>query len=272
MKTIIVATDFSSCAKNAAEYAAEMALSINADLHILHVYEIPVVYMEVPIAMTEEDMTASAEEAMNKLKQELLIKTNNKLNIETQIIIGRFYAELDSVCENKKPYAVVMGSQGTTAAERIFFGGHTVYAMQHLMWPLITVPQGAKFSAIKKIGFACDFNNIGETIPVDEIETMVTGFHAELHVLNTGIEKVYNPEIVFESARLKESLAGINTYYHFISSNDVDEGIIDFVKTNQIDLLIVIPKRHNLLDKIIHKSHTRQLVLHSHVPVMALHH
>jgi len=33
----------------------------------------------------------------------------------------------------------------------------------------------------------------------------------------------------------------------------------------------VLPKRHGLLDKLIHKSHTKQLVLHSHVPVMAFH-
>jgi len=46
---------------------------------------------------------------------------------------------------------------------------------------------------------------------------------------------------------------------------------MDFEEKNKIDLLIVLPRRHNLLGSIFHKSHTKQLVLHSHVPVMALH-
>jgi nucleotide-binding universal stress UspA family protein len=51
----------------------------------------------------------------------------------------------------------------------------------------------------------------------------------------------------------------------------VDKGIIDFAEGNELDMLIVLPKRHGLIDSLMHRSHTKQLVLHSHVPVMALH-
>ena len=66
-------------------------------------------------------------------------------------------------------------------------------------------------------------------------------------------------------------LVSLKPNYHFITDKDTDEGIIDFAEKNHIDLLIVLPKRHGLLDKLIYKSHTKQLVMHSHVPVMALH-
>ena len=164
-----------------------------------------------------------------------------------------------------------MGSQGTTAAERLLFGSHTVYAMKHLVWPLITVPPQAKFSAVKKIGLACDFNKVVETTPVDEIKTLVNDFHAELHVLNTGKKEVFNPELVFESGLLQEMLAALKPEYHFITNENTDEGIMDFAEKNNIDLLVVLPKRHGLLEKLFLKSHSKQLVLHSHVPVMALH-
>lgn len=271
MKTIIVATDFSSCAKNAAAYAAEMALAINAGLHILHIYEIPVVYMEIPVAMTDGELTASAELAMNKLKESLILKTGNKLSISSEIITGRFFTELDSVCEKIKPYSVVIGSQGTTAAERLFFGGHAVYAMKYLGWPLITVPQGAKFSAIRKIGLACDFDNIAETVPVEEIEAVVKDFHASLHVLNTAKQHEYNTDVVYEAGVLREKLKELRPEYHFLNNVNDEKGIMDFAEKNQLDLLVIIPKRHDLLDKIFYKSHTKQLVLHSHVPLMALH-
>jgi nucleotide-binding universal stress UspA family protein len=271
MKTILVASDFSSAALNAANYAADMALAINADILLLHVYHIPVTYSEIPAVVSPNDLMQDAERNINDLKERLIRKTNSKLNITTEVRMGLFFEELKSVCERINPYAVVMGSQGTTAAERFLFGSHTVYAMKHLVWPLLTVPPQVKFSSIKKIGLACDFNKVVDTTPVDEIKTLVNDFHAELHILNTGKKEVFKPELVFESGLLQEMLVALKPAYHFITSENTDEGIMDFAGKNDIDLLVVLPKRHGLLEKLIHKSHTKQLVLHSHVPVMALH-
>jgi len=271
MKTILMATDFSPAALNAANYAADMALAINADMLLLHVYQIPVSYNEIPVIVKTEDMMQNAEKVINELKEQLTRKTGGKLNIKTEVNMGVFFLELKTICERIKPYTVVMGSQGTTTAERLFFGSHTVYAMKHLMWPLITVPSEAKFSSVKKIGLACDFDKVVNTTPIDEIKMLVNDFNAELHVLNTGKKKVFNPEIVFESGLLQKMLYALKPNYHFITNENTDEGIMDFAEKNHIDLLVVLPKRHGLLDKLIHKSHTKQLVLNSHVPVMALH-
>lgn len=271
MKTIIIATDFSAAALNAANYAAEMALAINADVLLLHVISISVTYTDVPVIVNNEDIIRNRENEISKLKKELLARSKSKLIINTEVRMGNFFHELETFCHIINPFAVVMGSQGTTAAERFLTGSHTIHTMKNLMWPLLTVPPGSKFSSIKKIGLACDFIKVAEHTPIDEIKMLVKDFNAELHVLNTGSEKKFNPEIVFQSGLLKEMLQRTNSFYHFISNENVDEGIIDFVEKNNIDLLIVLPKRRDLLNKLLHKSHSKQFVLHSHVPVMALH-
>lgn len=271
MKTILVATDFSPAALNAANYAADMALAINADLFLFHVYQFPVSYGDVPFAMSTDDMEQTAEKDLNKFTSLLQSGRSNNVIVKTEVKLGNFFSELEAVCERIKPYAVVVGRQGATAAERFFFGSNAVYTMKHLMWPLITVPEGVKFLSVRKIGLACDFDDMVHTTPIDEIKMLVKDFNAELHVLNTGKETVYNPDIVFESVMLQEMLAGLNPQFHFITNDNTDEGIIDFAEKNHIDLLLVLPKRHTLLDKLLHKSHTKQLVLHSHIPVMALH-
>jgi nucleotide-binding universal stress UspA family protein len=271
MKTIIIATDFSAAASNAADYAADMAVAINASLLLLHIIPTAVTYTEIPVIINDDEMLRNKENEMDELKRQLLARVKNKINITTEVRMGTFFHELEAVCENIKPYTVVMGSQGTTAAERFLFGSHTVHAMKDLMWPLVTVPPGSKFSAIKKVGLACDFNNVVERTPVDEIKMLVKDFNAVLHVLNTGKEKVFDPEIVFQSGLLQQMLEGLKPVYHFISDENADEGIMDFAEKNNIDLLVVLPKRHSLLNKLIHKSHSKQFVLHSHVPVMVLH-
>ena len=59
--------------------------------------------------------------------------------------------------------------------------------------------------------------------------------------------------------------------YHFIKDDDVEKGLNEFAENNKLDLLIVVPKKHSLLGKIFQPSHTKQLVLHTHIPVMAIH-
>jgi nucleotide-binding universal stress UspA family protein len=271
MKTILVATDFSQAANNAACYAADMAKSIDANVYLLHVYQVPAIYLEVPVAVSETGMHQDLELEMNKLIKRLHQLTGGKLSIDYELRMGVFFPELQSVCKRLHPYTVVMGSQGSTAALRMLFGSHSIYTMKHLSWPLITVPLRASFTAIKKIGLACDLEEVENTIPVEEIKTLVHDFNAELHVLNTGSMEQYNANSVFESAELEALLKPVKPQFHFIAHDNIDAGVLEFADKNNIDLLVTIPKRHSLLDELIHKSHSKQMVLHSHVPVMALH-
>ena len=271
MKTILIATDFSPAALNAGNYAADMALVIKANLVLLHTYLVPVSYAEVPVAVNILDILKDVELRLTRIKADLNERTGDRIKIETRVKAGTFFHELKTASEEIKPYAVVMGSQGTSATERFLFGGHTVHAMKYLDWPLITVPLEAHFSAVKKIGLACDFDKVVERIPVDEITLLVNDFNASLHVLNTGKRTVYNPEIVFESGLLQEMIGSLKPEYHFITNESIDEGILEFVDENNIDLLVVLPKRRSILNSLIHRSATKQFVLHSHVPVMAIH-
>jgi nucleotide-binding universal stress UspA family protein len=282
MKTIIVATDFSDASYNAAQYAANMALGVHANLLLLHVFQMPLIYAQVPMAVSgesviqvaanENHLKQNAEKNIQYLKNELSKRTGSKIDIETEIRYGVFFDELKAVCEIFHPYAVVMGSQGTTAATRLFFGEHTVYATKNLKWPLITVPVDTKYLTVKHIALACDFDESIDITPFDEIKMLVSDLDASLHILNIGKKDVFNPEVYFESNYIIEKLASVKPEYHFITAENIDEAIIAFVDKNNIDLLMILPKRHDLLDKLMHRSHTKQLVLHSHVPVMSLHH
>ena len=244
MKTIIVSTDFSPAALNAANYAADMAKAIHANLLLFHAYYAFVSYTDVPPIVDVNTLKENADFEITELKRKLEHKYGNKLIVQTEVAMGTFVTELESVCEITKPYAVVMGSQGSSATEYGFLGSQSVQVMKHLKWPVIAVPRGAKFGKIKKIGLACDFEIAVETVPVDEIKSLVTDFNAELHILNINKKGEHDPEVVFESGLMMAMFGPLNHEYHFITGENTDEGIIDFAEKNNIDLLIAIPKRH----------------------------
>jgi nucleotide-binding universal stress UspA family protein len=276
MKTIIVPTDFSPISLNAANYAAEMARSINSDLSLFHICLLPITtYGDVPYPIENMDSSLSgAEGKIFEVKMDLAKKTGGKVKIDTDVrVAATVTGELANYCKEKKPYAVVMGTQGTSAVERIFFGSNTINAMKHLAWPVIVVPPEAKFTTIKKIGLACDLKNVDETVPFSQIKSLVNQFNAELYILHINAEgdKGFTTEKTIESRSLQDMLDYLHPVYRFLHYDDIENGLEEFAETNQLDLLITIPKRHNIIDKIFHKSHSKKLVMHTHVPVIAIH-
>ncbi|MDE3214163.1 MAG: universal stress protein [Bacteroidota bacterium] len=271
MKKIIAATDFSVSGTNAVKYAAQLADFLKADLVLFHAFQLQVTYNEASVVEDPLLIQQTIEKEMAQLKDSLTGETSGRIHIDFEVHQGLFFEELKGLCERAKPYTVVMGSQGTTATDRFFFGGHTIHAMKNLSWPLITVPEGTKFKPFRRIGLACDFDHVTDTIPADELGVLVRDFEAKLFVLNTAKKKEFKPEMIYESGLVQEMLMGLNPIYHFITSTEVDQGIMEFSEKNEIDLLIVLPKHHSIPEKLMHKSHTKQFVLYSPIPVMALH-
>lgn len=274
MKTIIIPTDFSPTATNAMHYGIDMAKSIQASIILLHVYQVPVSYTDTPIVLVSvEELKKEAEQKLEKLHKEVEHLSSGSIKIYTEARLGNIADEIENLCEKVKPFAVVMGSKGSTGIEKILFGSTTLTAIRHLTWPVICVPPGKAFgNGIKKIGFACDFRNIVEITPADAIKTFVKEFGAELHVLNVDYHnKQFKPETPEQSALLHTMLEEVNPLYDFIEHKDIEDGLNEFAEKNNLDLLITIPKKHKLLDGLFKPSSTKQLVVQSHIPVMCIH-
>lgn len=270
MKTVILATDFSPSALNAANYAADLATSLEGELLLMHTNHLFESHAEMPSPATQSELERDANAGIQELKNNLKRKYGN-LNIKTKVGSGPLIKELKHLTEEIKPYCVVMGSQGASVADYRIFGSQTVQVMKQASWPVIAVPNGTRFKTFKKIGIACDLKNGIDHIPADYIKNLVHDFNASLHILNSTDEPDKQSEIIQEASALMDLLSPVNHEFHFINNSDNDKGIIDFTEENNVDLLIVLPKKHTLFDKLTHKSHTQQIALQLQVPVMALH-
>ncbi len=274
MKTIIVATDFSPVSTNAMNFATDMALAIDASILLFNSYNIPVSYSDVPVLLISvEEMKKSSEGKLEELKKNIDHITSGKLKVYTEARMGNTVDELEVLCNKIQPFAVVMGASGASGIEKVIFGSTTLTAIRHLTWPVICVPPGKEYgNGIRKIGFACDFKQVVETTPVQFIKQMVKEFGAELHILNVDYKnKSFRPETPEQSFLLHNLLEDLKPQYHFIDSIDTEDGINEFAETNNLDLVIAIPKKHKLLDGIFKSSSTKQLVFQSHIPVMCVH-
>src|SRR5450755_745771 len=120
MKTIIAPVDFSKSSVNAAEYAADLALDISAELCLLHVLQIPFIASEVPTTeQVFEEMQDSALQGLYDLKETLNKRTGGEISISVAIETGTMGSQLEQYCRLKEPWLVVMGIAGHSLLRNI---------------------------------------------------------------------------------------------------------------------------------------------------------
>jgi nucleotide-binding universal stress UspA family protein len=274
MKTILAPTDFSEVSLNAVNYAAQMAGILGINLTLLHVCPLTMTYSDVPPpAFYLEESISKAEKQLKELKAKILKDAHKKVVIKTKVLTGDVVSGIKTYCEVIDTYAVVMGADSSNAIDRFLFGGSTIEAIKSLSWPLIVVPSGVHFGRLHKIGLACDFRDVVNTVPVDEIKKLVKEFNSELHILHVQTEdrKSSDLETAHATRWLHDQLGSLNPKYHFMVSDKIEKSINDFAEKNKLEMLIVTPKKHNVFSKILKSSKTKNIVLQAHVPVLSVH-
>lgn len=273
MKTIVCPTDFTPISLNAANYAADMAAMLSTNLALIHVCAIPMAAVDGSYAVYPSiELLKECDRKIDALKQVLVARTGGKVLITTEVREGYVVPEIHDFSHKLDAYAIVMGAERPSRFERIVSGAITFSAMSQLPWPVITVPDGAKFSGIKKIGLACDLKNVVEATPLQQLKRMVKLFNAEFHVLHVNFTAgSFTPEEVTEASFLQEMIGDLHPVYHFMDGNDVVESICEFADEHDFDILVVFPKRHTILSRILQHSHAKKLVLQTHIPVLSMH-
>lgn len=274
MKPILVATNLTKNSINAVNYAADLAVTLHTNLFILFVTPLPLLYSDLPVS--DEFfavMTDDAENELNKLKAAIVARTQHRCEVHTHLAQGTVESQLEKYCSTIDPFAVVMGAGDSTAVERTLFGATTLTALRQLHWPLIIIPDEARFAPVKKIGLACDLKDIRQTVPVKEIKELVRLFNADLHIIHASPESPvsFDNETISETEYVHDMFDDLSPLYHFIQTKHTENSIIDFAEKNKLDLLIVIPKKHNLINRLFTTAHSKQLALHTHVPILAMH-
>jgi len=273
MKKIIAPVDFSATAENSAIFAARLAAFYGAELWLYHSYEImiPVSGFDFPF-VTAVEMQDAAEHELIELQKKIESVMGYSIKIHTRATESALAGGLSALCDELVPDMVVMGLSGKNALTRLIVGSNTIKTIQQLNYPVLVVPPKASFIPVRKIGFACDYEKVIATTPVEPLKKLVRDFNADLFVLNI----VYDPSAVTdqtirETLYITELLKEFKPSYHTILSADITEGINWFAETQHIDWMVVIPKKHNLTEKLFSRSKTRDLLYHTHMPVLCMH-
>lgn len=271
MATIIAATDYTDVATNAVHYSCDMASALNSQVVVLHAYTIPVAFHENPMPVISlEESKSIAESQMTVLTDDLAEKYPG-LTITGRVIYGDVTDNLKEYISKYNAWMVVVGN--SSAEDTGFWlGSNLLSTLRHLQCPVLAVPSNYHYRKVKKIAFACDMNNISKHLPADKLSALVSRLDSELHVLNVdNKDRHFSTEKPAAYAQLEEMLHSANPSFHHIEHEDVDKGIQQYLETSDMDWLVVVPHKHNFFESLFHKSHTKVIVRHANIPLLALH-
>lgn len=259
MKTIIVPTDFSAAAENAMLYAGQLAKSIDASVLLLHMFQVPVNMSDAPLlVVSPEELKENADKGLLHAK-EILQSSFPSVKVSTESILGDVVIELEEVCRKENPVAVVVGKHGASGLERALFGSTSLSIIRHIHYPVIAVPDFVTNEQIKNIALAVDNK---EKLPASKIKNTIEALKAKLHVIHVQQRKTESPVLT--------TVEQLNTSCKTILDEQFVHGIQSYIENNNIDLLLIVPHKHNLVERMFLKTHTPELLREISIPIMSI--
>ncbi|MBX9784974.1 MAG: universal stress protein [Chitinophagaceae bacterium] len=272
MKTFLVPVDFSSTSVHAARYARQLAKQVGAKIILVHAYEPPPSFPMVEgMLYTEESLRELMKDKLNQLAAEME-KEDPLIKTEAMLMDGNLKQVTTSLTEAMQVFLIVMGITGAGKIKETFIGSNTLAVAKANSVPVLIVPEQAQYTLVNDVGLTTDFRDVAENIPDKKIKEFLVNAGARLHVLNVDFDlKSWNNDTPFQSGLIETMFESFHPTYHFIEGENVAEDLSSYALNNSIEMLIAVPKKHNMMQKIFGGSHTKELAFHSKVPVLVIH-
>jgi nucleotide-binding universal stress UspA family protein len=275
MKNILVPVDFSRAAEVALRYTAELARCLEATIRLLHVHT-PVVSRHNPMSflITEERDQATREglaklhalvqslgEQYSSVKWEMSVESGTA----TDVILSSAKKNIDMIA---------MGTQGVSSLGKVFLGTNTAEIIEKSSCPVLAIPVATKPYAPLEILFATNYapGDWESAKILTDMARKLNGTITYLHVTRADDED----DLDKEREALNEFTSDIKKKTGFdqiksrvVSDNNVFMGLDSVLQDSTVDLLCLSTRRRNLIQKLYDPSVTRQMAIHTRIPLLA---
>ena len=267
MKTILIATDFSKASRNASIYGVQLAKFLNARVILFNAYVMPAV-AALGLTISRYDMMMQTDKLLLD-EADILDPT---LDI-VEILCEEGLPEniIINIANEKKVDFIISGMKGTGKNFKRIFGSTATLLAQKTNIPLIIVPEDAKFKTPETIVFANDGSMSSDKQVLEYLAAITQTFKSKLYVVKVIKDK---DEEWFEASDITHEsnkvLKILDSSYQFPVDTDIRHALNKFIINQHADMLVMVPHNHNWLNRLFRKSETKDMLFHTHIPVLVL--
>lgn len=275
MKKILFPTDFSNAATNAFVHALEFAKIVNAELILLHTFEIPVydsqffpenyatIYSSIELAKFE-----MFKDEIPKLKAIAAERNLSDIVIKHRLMDGDLLYNLKNAVEEDQIDFVIMGTTGVSDWTKFFLGSNTSSVISGVDVPVLCIPENANFKKIKTIGFTTRYREKDKK-ELKKVLKIAKKTNAKVKSLYV---KTSNSDVTDVTVKeWEKEFAGENVEFLVLPSDEVKETILDFILYKDIDILTTITHKRSFFESIFESSFSKKITKEVSVPVLIMH-
>lgn len=269
IRSILVPIDFSSGSAAALRYAEAFAAFVGADtVKVIHVFTPQVATGDAIIIPPMNEMMDQRDDAMAAFLAK--IPTPAGVKRTSELLLG--FAADKIIRQSDNVDLVIMGATGETDLLEEVFGSVSSEVAEKADCPVLLVPNKAVFSDYEHILYASNSISLSRRAVLQFMDFNEL-FRARVHFVHVNDEEGRqegqrenlfaplfqnpDPEFAFE---IKE-----------VTAESVQEGLVDYLKTQPIQLAVMVTKYRGFWGRLFHQSEVRQMVLHPTTPMLILH-
>ncbi len=274
MKRILVPTDFSSFAMEAAKTAADIARKTNAEIVFLHVVALPT-YESGVLPYQDNQNIAENLFILKLVKQKFQHLLESDFLKGLKAVSGISYSGVyEAITENIEKHGIdliVMGTHGSSGYVNDFFiGSNTDKVIRKSSVPVLAI-KSHRDTDFNKIVFAGDFSDSLEK-DVHFIKNFAELYNAELlllHVVTKGDFYYTSPMLKrIEEFAHKHNLKNFSC--HVFNAESVQYGINEFAQLNQAKLIATLTSGRRGLSRLLNGSVTEEVINAVSLPVLTI--
>ncbi len=224
------------------------------------------------VQLSAEDIgeeRSETEERLKDISRKLGTNCDPCLKIETITSPEPLLRSIQQVIEDEKPNMLIIGSETDTGNES-YVSSLVVAIAKTSSVPVMIIPANVRYKKIENALVPCDFAAISRLGMLKKIPGAKKWLHPHLMVLNiSSQQKHHNPNEERANA-LKELLEEYEYKIYHAENRNTIEGILDFAKKHDAQLIIALPGKYSFFYSFTHKSITDALALNAYHPVLIL--
>lgn len=268
---ILVPTDFSNSAKIAFDFAYQLFKSTEeATFVLLNSYEKPKGSASVMMNLEQILRKDSVKELAAELKY--FLNKYPGIKITTVARYGTLEESVLHTNIEEKIDFVVMGTHGATGIKKALFGSNAERAIMTMNRPIITVPRNWELRPVKKnIVYATDLKNLEKPEVLNSLRKVLTITGARIHIVYVS-EHITDIDLEKEISNLPLNtyFAQHNPTFKVIENSSIANGIDEYVKEVDADMVVLIPKVASFWQKLFKRSVTEQMAFQAKIPMLTL--
>lgn len=287
-KQILVPIDFSTASLKAAITAVSIATHRKTDLVFMHSFINPIIHsipygdiyaFDSSALLKIENAEENARNNFEKFIKKVVAAVGEETwkSLQTDYIIKSGYAEEDILAYSRKniPRLIVVGSGGENYPHGIV-GSVTADIMYNANVPVLVIPKdapGKQVSEISNVLYATNFDE-KDFVAIEKLMDLLEPFNIKITCVHVG-EPRQNGWDLARLEGMKEMLQKKYENRNFtcmlLEGNDVPETIENHIQSTNIDLLSLTTHKRNMIARLFNPSMARNMVFHSHTPLLVFH-